>query len=124
MFGIAGKTMMREDFSLDGSCGPDVASTNASIVPLKGGSNVVDIVQNRLQQKGYPELARLRCAFCCGTLALKGAVPTYYLKQLALTTVMGMPGIDCIVDEIEVRLGARLNGQAESAGWSAPSTSQ
>jgi len=51
-----------------------------------------------------PHLAsqRIWCEYDDRTLFLYGQVPSFYLKQLAQTAVVGLDGVGQVVNEIEV----------------------
>jgi len=63
----------------------------------------------RLCGTGYPPLRNVRCECHGGTLTLRGRLPTYYLKQISLAAVLGIEGVERVVDEIEV-CGPTLSG--------------
>jgi osmotically-inducible protein OsmY len=41
-----------------------------------------------------------------GTVTLRGNVPTYYVRQLAIACVQRVAGVRCVVDEIQMELPA------------------
>jgi osmotically-inducible protein OsmY len=57
---------------------------------------------SRLRKSPYPEVRRVACEFHEGLLFLRGRVPSYYLKQIAQTVVLGMDGVDEIHNQLEV----------------------
>ena len=63
---------------------------------------VVDWAQARLCATGYPALRNLRCEYEAGTLTLRGRLPTYYLKQIALAAVVCVEGVQRVLDRLEV----------------------
>lgn len=56
----------------------------------------------RLQHSPYRALRRVTCEFTDGVLSLRGSVPTYHYKQLAQVAVLGIAGVQRIVNEVEV----------------------
>ena len=56
----------------------------------------------RLQRSPYAELHRVVCEFYEGILRLRGCVPSYYMKQVAQTAVLGLDGVDEIHNQLEV----------------------
>lgn len=59
-------------------------------------------VRARLSESGYYYLRTLHCRCHEGKLALRGRLPTYYLKQVAQSLAARVPGVESIVDEIEI----------------------
>jgi len=55
-----------------------------------------------LRRSPYLPLRDIRCDLMDGILTLRGRVPTYFLKQLAQTVTMTVPGIDHVANRIEV----------------------
>lgn len=58
--------------------------------------------QTLLSQSPYLPLRLLRCDFHEGVLAVRGRVPTFYLKQLAQTVVSRVPGVEQVANRVEV----------------------
>jgi hypothetical protein len=55
-----------------------------------------------LHESSYPALRRLRCELTDGVSILRGAVPLYYLKQIAQMLVAKVQNEIQISNEIEV----------------------
>lgn len=68
---------------------------------------IVESARGRLQSSPYSALKEIVCIDRDGALELEGDVPTYYLKQVAQTLVVGVEGVTAIVNRIEVRAGRR-----------------
>jgi hypothetical protein len=71
----------------------------------KDSSLFIDIEETariQLQLSPYRALRRVRCIFIDGTLYLQGHVPTFHYKQLAQVAVLGVEGVQRIVNELEV----------------------
>ena len=64
--------------------------------------DVEEVARIKLQLSPYRALRRVTCEFIDGTLFLQGRVPTYHYKQLAQVTVLGLDGVQRIVNELEV----------------------
>jgi osmotically-inducible protein OsmY len=62
--------------------------------------------ERQLRHSGYLALRRLSCNFHAGVLTLRGRVPSYYLKQVALAVVAAVEGVEHIDDQVEVALAA------------------
>jgi hypothetical protein len=58
--------------------------------------------RQRLANTGYRTLTTVDCSFRDGSMILRGAVPSYYQKQLAQETVRNAPHVTQIVNHIEV----------------------
>ena len=63
---------------------------------------VLEWAESRLRRNPYVALKCIDCAYDQGVLTLHGCLPTYYLKQMAQTAVAGLPGVDRVVNQIEV----------------------
>jgi osmotically-inducible protein OsmY len=55
-----------------------------------------------LRATGYVPLRHLDVVAADGFVILKGRVPSYYLKQLAQTAVLELPGVDEVRNELDV----------------------
>jgi hypothetical protein len=56
-----------------------------------------------LWRTGYPALRNVGCEYDeDGTLTLRGYLPSYYLKQVALAAVDGVEGVARVRDETEI----------------------
>jgi hypothetical protein len=75
------------------TCGQEVASATA----------IVEAAENCLRKNAYLVLRNISCEFREGVLVLRGCLPTYYLKQIAQSAVLGIAGIDRIDNQIVVR---------------------
>ena len=42
-----------------------------------------------------------------GVIVLQGKVPSYYLKQMAQDTVMAVPGVEVLLNELQIEGGNR-----------------
>lgn len=64
-----------------------------------------DEVRSRLSETGYPSLRRLEVWSECGSVVVRGAVPSFYLKQLAQTIAGEICGMARVRNEtVVVRL--------------------
>lgn len=62
----------------------------------------VELARRRLSNSGWRCLREVSCDEHEGVLTLRGCVPTWYLKQMAQALVSRIPGLDEIVNHIEV----------------------
>lgn len=69
---------------------------------LNHSMEICRLTQVCLEQSGYSALRRVCCDFQNGILRLTGCLPSYHLKQIALTLVAGVEGVREIQDEIQV----------------------
>jgi osmotically-inducible protein OsmY len=82
------------------------------VSPLTLPLAVTDRAERLLHGNSYLALKNVKCDFHAGVLTLRGALPTYYLKQVAQTTVAGLDGVDRVVNLIEV-VGQRARQDAQ-----------
>jgi len=62
---------------------------------------LVSAAHERLLRSAYP-LREVRCECREGRFVLAGRVSSYYLKQVAQSLVFGLPGVELLVNRIEV----------------------
>ena len=55
-----------------------------------------------LTRSGHAQLRQVQVAVSGAEVALLGRVPTYYLKQLAQSLVLGIEGVESLRNELEV----------------------
>lgn len=81
-----------------------VAQTFLEIVP--GISTfedaLIEAVTGALQKAGYHQLGHLQVAVDGHEVTLQGRLPSYYLKQIAHHVVANVPGVNVILDRIDV----------------------
>jgi osmotically-inducible protein OsmY len=66
-----------------------------------------EAVRVALDGTGYGWLRRVEISTEGGCVVLRGRVPSFYLKQLALGTVLAVPGVKGLRNELEVEGGNR-----------------
>jgi osmotically-inducible protein OsmY len=59
--------------------------------------------ESRFRGSSYPELRRVRCDFHEGVLTLRGSVSSFYVTQLAQALAARVPGVEEVVNRIEVK---------------------
>ena len=69
-------------------------------------SHCTELAENLLHQSHHLALRRVWCEMEGESLVLHGRLPSYFLKQMAQSTVAQAEGVQHIVNEIEV-IGAR-----------------
>ena len=77
------------------------AETTVQTVVVK--SDVGAMAESSIRRVGRFATRSVSCSYHEGVLILRGLVPTYYLKQIAQTTVMGIDGVEQVDNRIEVR---------------------
>jgi osmotically-inducible protein OsmY len=63
---------------------------------------IAEAAKHRMLDQPHLTRQRLWCEFDRGRLFLRGQVPSFYLKQLAQEAVVGLEGVQQVVNEIEV----------------------
>ena len=81
-------------------CGHESLCSTTPRVP--SARALIAAIAEALRQTGYGQLRRLElhCDGDCITIA--GRVPTYFLKQFAQSTVIGVSGVRCVTNEVQV----------------------
>lgn len=59
-------------------------------------------IAKAMEQTNYQPLRHVGLRYDAGTVILRGVVPTYFLKQLAQVTAMGVSGVDRIDNQLRV----------------------
>jgi osmotically-inducible protein OsmY len=76
--------------------------------PVEGGRatpepvEIRQVAERRLLGARYTALSDVHCAFEDGVLCLRGQLPTYHLKQIALALVADLEGVRSISNQIQV----------------------
>jgi hypothetical protein len=65
-------------------------------------SSPADIAEQIFRESPYHAIRDLKCNFRDGVLTIAGRVPSYYLKQLAQSTVRDLNGVRHILNLTEV----------------------
>jgi osmotically-inducible protein OsmY len=63
---------------------------------------LADAVRSALNKTGYGWLQRVVVTTTGGAVVLRGTVPSFHLKQLAQVTVMAVPGVEVLRNELDV----------------------
>jgi osmotically-inducible protein OsmY len=64
---------------------------------------LADRVLTALRQSAFAAVRRLECEAKDGVVRLRGQVPTFYTRQVALGLARRVRGVECVIDQIEVR---------------------
>jgi hypothetical protein len=70
--------------------------------PRSCGAAAKAEAEQRLRESPYFAHRTLRCDYHEGVLTVRGRVPSYYLRQMALETVRRVKSVEQLVDRIEV----------------------
>ncbi len=74
----------------------------AEILTLREKEIVEARAASCLRTSPYAEIRLVACEFHEGMLRLWGRVPSYYMKQIAQTVVLGIDGVEEIHNQLEV----------------------
>jgi hypothetical protein len=66
---------------------------------------ILEDIRSALARSGYNRLLGVVAVNSGRTVVLRGTIPSYYLKQLAQTVVMAVPGVEGVRNELDVRVG-------------------
>ena len=72
-------------------------------VSSPGDTQLARRVENALQGLGYSQLTRIDCEADGTTVTLRGMLASFYLKQIAQTIALKIPGVHRVKNEIEVQ---------------------
>jgi hypothetical protein len=53
-----------------------------------------ELAESKLRRSGYLAMRHLSCELRAGALTLRGCLPSYYLKQVALAVVATVEGVE------------------------------
>jgi hypothetical protein len=83
----------------------DLAAGPADRFPDAG-----ELAEGNLRRSGYLALWQLSCEFHTGVLTLRGRLPSYHLKQVALAAVATVEGVRRIDDQVLVAARSASDG--------------
>jgi BON domain len=80
------------------------ASSKGAVFPVSSSRlDPARLAESRLRASSYPELRSVRCDFHEGVLTLRGRVSSFYTTQLAQTLAARIPGVEEVVNRIQVQ---------------------
>ena len=85
-------TPMPSEYESVRSTNPHIPSTRALIAAIA----------EALRQTGYGQLRSLELHCDGDSITIAGRVPSYFLKQFAQSTVIGVSGVRCVTNEVQV----------------------
>jgi osmotically-inducible protein OsmY len=71
-------------------------------VPDRRSLKLAERARQRLRAQPYRQLWMIVCECHEGLLTLRGAVSSYYLKQVAQAAVVSLDGVEEIINRVEV----------------------
>lgn len=77
-------------------------SLSTQVAPLESGVETCSAVRKLLTESSYVQLKRVDCDFEKGVLTLKGELPTNFLKQIAQSLAIHVPGVRTVSNRILV----------------------
>ena len=96
----------------------DPTNRDSNLATLPGCAvrmGVAETAEARLRKNSFLGLRNITCSYASGVLTLTGCLPSYYLKQVAQEIVAGVPGVQRVVNRVDVMPGARGEGIAGMA---------
>ena len=83
---------------------PPNASSNAGDPSLEStlDCRLAEAAERRLRESPFTALRSLECHCRNGELCVRGKVPTFYVRQVAVDSLRKIHGVACVLDEIEV----------------------
>lgn len=74
---------------------------------LSNDQRIAAALRAQFQQSPYSALRRVACDFGEGLAILRGVVPTYHTRQLAIALARSVAGVHAIEDRIQVSAAQR-----------------
>ena len=99
---LAGATHPEGARSANSGGAAATAEQALAVVAEDGGDDLTLRVRRHLAECPYASLREIMVAISKGVATLRGEVPSYYLKQIAQTTVIATPGVRRVVNELTV----------------------
>lgn len=87
----------REEIDQDGT---DAMAVHVAEIPRD--LHLADSVEQALRKTGHFPLRAVKVFISGRLVILQGRVPTYYLKQVAQTAALGIPGVEMLCNDLEV----------------------
>lgn len=77
-------------------------SARSTTPQIPSAHALIAAISEALRQTGYGQLRRLELHCDGDSITIAGRVPTYFLKQFAQSTIIGIPGVRCVTNEVQV----------------------
>ena len=78
------------------------ATTANSAAVLSNDQRIAAALRDRIQQSPYLPIRQLTCEFREGVAILRGTVPTYFTRQVAITLALSVDSVEVLDDRIQV----------------------
>jgi hypothetical protein len=88
-------------FHVSALAGDAVIDASAD-APQSAKLDLASRIEQALRATGYPPLRNVHILAAAGIAILRGAVPSYYMKQIAQAAVSGVPGVIDVHNDLEV----------------------
>ena len=83
------------------------ASNSTVAIPAANAVDIAAVVRKRMLAEPHPALREVQCGYRGGVLTLWGVVPSYYVKQIAISIASDMQAGRVVADRLEVRYSVR-----------------
>ena len=87
---------------MSSSAATNQATTVSSSAVLSNDQRIAAALRDRIQQSPYLPIRQLTCEFREGVAILRGTVPTYYTRQIAIALAHSVDGVQELDDRIQV----------------------
>src|SRR5262245_57127704 len=77
-------------------------ATAVHVTEILKDLRLTESVERALRETGHMPLRAVQVSTCGRLVILQGQVPTYYLKQIAQTATLGVPGVEMVCNDLEV----------------------
>jgi osmotically-inducible protein OsmY len=79
-----------------------IDATAAHVAEILKDLRLAECVEQALRKTGHLPLRAIQVSTCGSLVILQGLVPSYYLKQIAQTAALGVPGVEAICNDLEI----------------------
>lgn len=96
-------------------CSEVADSTADAVIARRAQDAAIEAtIRQRLSNLGYPQMQQLRIDVLHGRVAIAGQLSRYYLRQLAQTAVMQIPGVIGLTTDLSVIAPQIAFGEVDS----------
>ena len=75
---------------------------SVAVIQLKSDCVIDDEVRRSIRELSYRQIRDIECVSRNGVVTLCGTLATFYLKQVAQSIASKVPGVNRVVNEIQV----------------------
>jgi osmotically-inducible protein OsmY len=94
---VAQPLLREEELDQDG-----LDATAVHVTEILKDLRLTESVERALRETGHLPLRAVQVSSCGRLVILQGRVSTYYLKQIAQTAALGVPGVEMVCNDLEV----------------------